>query len=71
MKEWILAYWWMIWMLIVALAFVGHGIRQRDGRGPGRKFQQRISNQAVLRQLAIVATGLIVVAITLLIVRLF
>ncbi len=57
-------------MGIVALAFVGHRLRQRDKPDAGRKFQQRVSNQAVLRQLAIVATGLIVVAITLLIVRL-
>ena len=73
MKEWFLAHWWMIWMIwmvIVALAFVGHRLRQRESRDPDREFQKRTSNQVVLRQLVIVSFGLVFVAIALLLVRL-
>lgn len=69
MKEWLLTYWWLIWMLVVGVVVAG--IRRRSGESllPWRQDPDRYSNRVVLGQLVIVVIGLVAIALALLVVK--
>ena len=69
MTEWLLTYWWIIWMLLVCVAIVGYRHRRGEKVFPWRQHPDRYSNRVIFAQLRIVAIGLAVIAIALIVVR--